>query len=347
MSTSSHSPACPSPIRSRAMPCLAAEAKQPVELDDFGMVGSGVAMQRLRLQVRHIGPHFRSVLVSGEPGTGKELVAKALHGMSRGAAGPFVICDAATLDYSIGEDDEVGAESQTSSDRIGWLMHAARQGTLFLDEIGEMSLEAQARLLRLLRRYEWAQEGSAVSQGIGTRIIASTNQDLRILASSGRFRVELYQKIGMVGIALPPLRERMEDVGELAMHFLARFAQAYGKRVSAVSDTAMERLKGHSWPGNVREMENLVQCGVLQSEGKVLEAHNLPSFEEIVVDVGSTVGADGVARLQDVVERHVLHVLKRCDGNKLRAAEMLGISRSTLYRMLDGCSTGGTAEGAR
>jgi DNA-binding NtrC family response regulator len=267
--------------------------------------------------------------------------------MSRGAAGPFVICDAATLESSIGEGDAVSADSQASSDRIGWLMHAARQGTLFLDEIGEMSLEVQARLLRLLRRYEWAQEGSTASQGIGTRIIASTNQDLRILVSSGRFRVELYQKIGMVGIALPPLRERTEDIDALAMHFLARFAQAYGKRVTAISDSAMERLKGHGWPGNIREMENFVQCGVLQSEGKVLEAHHLPSFEELVVEAGATAGADRVARLQDVVERHVLHVLKRCDGNKLRAAEMLGISRSTLYRMLHSCSTGGAVEAAR
>jgi DNA-binding NtrC family response regulator len=329
MATSRHSPACPLPIRS-----IVSHLSKETDTDDLGMVGASAAMQRLRLQVRRIGPHFRAVLVNGEPGTGKELAARALHGMSRGAEGPFVVCDAATLDTSTIEDNDVRA----SSDRIAWLMHTSRQGTLFLDGIGEMPLEIQARLLRVLRRYEWAQEGSA-GQGIGTRIIASTDQDLRILASTGRFRVELYQKIAMVGIALPPLRERMEDVEELAMHFLGRFARAYGKRVDTISDAVMERLRGHGWPGNVREMETVVRYGVLQSEGGVLEIQHLPLFEETALDAGST--ASGTARLQDVVERHVLHVLKSCDGNKLRAAEMLGISRSTLYRMLDGSGAGG------
>jgi DNA-binding NtrC family response regulator len=297
-------------------------------------------MQRLRLQVRRIGPHFRSVLVSGEPGTGKEFAARALHGMSRGAEGPFVVCDAATLEASVMEGDDTA-----SPDRISWLMHMAGEGTLFLDGIGEMPLEAQARLLRVLRRYEWAQEGAAPSQGIGTRIIASTDQDLRVQASTGRFRVELYQKIAMVGVAVPPLRERMEDVEELAMHFLGRFAREYGKKVATISDAAMERLTGHGWPGNVREMENLVRCGVLQSEDDVLDADHLPPFEEAALDVGSAVVE--TPRLQDVVERHVLQVLKSCDGNKLRAAEMLGISRSTLYRMLDGCSVAGGGDSVR
>src|ERR1700736_1899424 len=174
MSTSRYSPASPSPVSPLGPHDLAREAALRSDPDDLRMVGRGAAMQRLRLQVRRIGPHFRSVLVSGEPGTGKELAARALHGMSRGAEGPFVICDAATLEASVMEGDDTA-----SRDRISWLMHMAREGTLFLDGIGEMPLEAQARLLRALRRYEWAQEGAPSSQGIGTRIIASTDQDLR------------------------------------------------------------------------------------------------------------------------------------------------------------------------
>ena len=337
MSTSRYSPACSSPVRPPEPHCGITEAPRPSDLDDLGMVGEGAAMQRLRLQVRRIGPHFRAVLVSGEPGTGKELAARALHRMSRGAEGPFVVCDAATLESADG--DVTGDDSPSASDRISWLMHRARQGTLFLDGIGEMPLEAQAQLLRVLRRYEWAQEGLAAPQGIGTRIIASTNQDLRVLASTGRFRVELYQKIAMVGIALPPLRERVEDIEELAMHFLGRFARLYEKRADTISDDAMERLKGYSWPGNVREMENFVRCGVLESEGAVLD---LPPFAEAGADAGVAAGMGKTARLQDVIEQHVLQVLKSCAGNKLRAAELLGISRSTLYRMLDGSAAGGT-----
>src|SRR5258708_22542476 len=281
MSTSRYSPACSSPVRTSEPHCGITEAPRPSDLDDLGMVGEGAAMQRLRLQVRRIGPHFRAVLVGGEPGTGKELAARALHTMSRGAEGPFVVCDAATLESADGDD------SPAASDRISWLMHKARQGTLFLDGIGEMPLEAQAQLLRVLRRYEWAQEGVAAPQGIGTRIIASTNQDLRVLASTGRLLVRLYPKIAMVGITLPPLRERVEGIEELAMHFLGRFARLYEKRVDTISDDAIERLKGDSWPGNVREMEDFVRGGVLESEGAVLD---LPPFAETGADAGVAAG---------------------------------------------------------
>jgi DNA-binding NtrC family response regulator len=288
-------------------------------------------MKRLRLQVRRIGPHFRSVLVSGEAGTGKEWVARALHGMGRPAGGPFVVCHAAAI-----EDAPVEfGESMGRVDAITRLMKRAQRGTLFLDGVSEMPLEAQGRLLRVLRMRESAQSEREASQRTDLRIIAATEEDLRILVSRGRFRQDLYRRLATVVIALPPLRERMEDLPELARCFLRRFAQLYGRSVREISDEAMETMKMYRWPGNLRELEEVLRNGVLQCKGSVVESQHLPVFAE-VRGTGPSTTVDGESvRLQDVVEQHVLRVLKDCAGNKLRAAEVLGISRSTLYRMLD------------
>ena len=336
MSTSGYHAAFPSPASFREPQSGLGEFAPPADAKEFAMVGEGAAMQRLRLQVRRIGPHFRTVLMSGEAGSGKELAARALHGMSQGAGGPFVVCHAATLGDALAADEEM----EEPGDRIASLMKMAHRGTLFLHGIGEMPLEAQGRLLRVLRRHEWAQDGLAAPQKMDLRIIASTSQDLRVLVAAGRFRQELYHRIATLEIALPPLRERVEDIAELAICFLHRFARLYGKSVDRIAEDAMERLKLYRWPGNVRELENVVRNGVLLSEGAVLEAQELPGFAAADVDASSKVGVGGIARLQDVVEQHVLLVLKSCGGNKLRAAELLGISRSTLYRMLEACSQG-------
>jgi len=287
---------------------------------EWEMVGDSAAMKRLRLQVRRIGPHFRSVLVTGESGAGKEMAARALHRMSAGVGGVFVV--------------------SAAGNRIDSLVKMARGGTLFFDGIGEMPLATQDELVGILRRNEWAQEGLAAPQKMNTRIIASTNQDLRALATSGKFRQELYQRIAMVQIGVAPLRERMEDIPALATHFVKR---AQEKSVRTIAQGAMERLQLHSWPGNVRELEDVLREAVSTCEGSVLEAWQLPEFA-MALPVKPSMGSDcgeRPTRLQDVVEQHVLQVLKNCAGNKLRAAELLGISRSTLYRMLDACSAGG------
>jgi DNA-binding NtrC family response regulator len=266
-------------------------------------------MQRLRMQVKRLGPHFRTILVSGEAGTGKELVARALHESSEGADGPFVVCPAAAL------DDDVERQLEK-------LMKRARRGTLFLEAIEEMSLRAQDRLL-------WVMQ-----QKMYTRLIASCRQDLRIRAASGRFRGGLYHRLSMVEISIDRLRERTEDIPALATYFLDRSSRLYKKRVTTIAQDAMKQLTEYAWPGNVRELEDAVRRGVLESEGSVLDVKHLIS----IVDNGRPTVKSGTShpmRLQDVVERHVLHVLKICAGNKLRAADLLGISRSTLYRMLD------------
>jgi DNA-binding NtrC family response regulator len=309
-----------------------------MERSEFEIIGSSAVMKRLRLQVRRIGPHFRTVLVSGEAGTGKELVARKLHAMSLSASGPFVACHAKAL-----EDLLVECTADAgSADPLRRLMKRSQRGTLFLDGINEMPLEGQGRLVGALKKHELMQSRLEASQRKDLRLIASTCEDLRILASTGRFRQDLYQLLATVDIAVPPLRERMEDLPELAKCFLGRFALLYGKSVHGIADEAMGRMQRYCWPGNVRELESVLRNGVLRSEREVLESHHLPVFAESSEVVSTTANAAESVRLRDVVEKHVLRVLKDCGGNKLRAAEALGISRSTLYRMLD---AGASADG--
>jgi DNA-binding NtrC family response regulator len=281
----------------------------PCSKSEFEMVGGGSAMTRLRMQVQRIGPHFRTMLVSGETGTGKELAARNLHWLSPSAGGPFVMCAAAA--------------------QVDRAVKMAHGGTVFFDAIGEMPPGEQVELLRVLRRQE---SGLAATQRMDLRIVASTREDLKVLAFAGRFQQELYQRLAMVEIALPPLRERREDIPGLAMHLLGRLGLQGGGRAKAISQDAMKVLEEYGWPGNVAELESVLRGAVLRCEGTVVEARHLPVLAEESADGASMAGT---ARLQDVVEQHVLRVLKSCAGNKLRAAEVLGISRSTLYRMLD------------
>jgi DNA-binding NtrC family response regulator len=327
MSTSGYHVATPSRPSFRKTPHSLEDTDTSIGASEFEMVGSSAAMHRLRLQVRRIGPHFRTMLVSGEAGSGKELTARALHTMSQGADGPFVVCDAPSL-------------GDAKNDQVAGAIKMAHRGTLFVDGISELSTEAQSQLLRVLRRHEWAQEGLASPHKTNLRIIASSSQDLRALVSAGRFQQDIYHRVATLTIALPPLRERIEDVPELAAYFLRRYAHAYSKPVSRIAEEVMNQLTLFRWPGNVRELENVVHHAVLLSEGAVLEAHELPPFAEPGVSALSN--ASGAVRLQDIVEQHVTQVLKSCAGNKLRTAETLGISRSTLYRMLDACAQDNT-----
>jgi DNA-binding NtrC family response regulator len=302
---------------------------------ESGIVGNSMAMKRVRQQVRRIGPHFRTVLVSGEPGTGKELVARALHRMSPAADGPFVVCHASAIEEAVAEC-EAGVNIADNATR---LMKSAVRRTLFLDRITDMPLAAQGRLLQVLTKHEMTQS-RANGQRMELRIIGSTDEDVKILVSTGRFSQQLYQRLATVDITLPPLRERMEDLPELARYFLERFAQLYRRSLREIADEAMERMQKYLWPGNVGELESVLRNGVLRSEGEVLGAHHLPLIAEASQPEQSMASVGKSVRLQDVVEQHVLGVLKNCGGNKLRASEMLGISRSTLYRMLDaGVST--------
>ncbi len=268
-------------------------------------------MRRLRLQIRRLGPHFRTVLVRGEAGTGKELAARALHQNSPGNEGPFVVCQA-------------GALAEWADSEIHEHIKRAESGTLFLDSIEDMPLRSQSRLAK------------ALEQKACTQMIASSSQDLRILAAAGRFRPDLYHRVAMVEIVLEPLRDRVEDIADLTTHFVTRFAKLHRKRVDTLAEGTMERLREHNWPGNVRELENVLWNAVTHCEDSALEADHLTSMGATKGGAAAAIGTCRSMRLEEVVEQHVLQVLEICAGNKLRAAELLGISRSTLYRMLDG-----------
>jgi DNA-binding NtrC family response regulator len=289
---------------------IAPPPKPRGETEQIEIVGSSAAMRRLRMQVRRIGPYFRSVVVSGEAGTGKELVARALHAM--GSGGEFVVC---------------GVED---AEDILAVCEKKFRGTLFFDGINHMRRETQDQLLRVLKNDERMQ-GYLESH---LRVIASTQEDLKTLASAAQFRQELYQRLATLEICVPPLRDRTEDIPELVSFFLERFSTIHNGGAGEIADEVLESLHVYRWPGNVRELEHVLQDGLLRSGGARLELHHLPEFGERS-NLPSVEAASKGVRLQDVVEQHVFQVLKDCGGNKLRAAEMLGISRSTLYRMLD------------
>jgi DNA-binding NtrC family response regulator len=283
----------------------------------FTLVGDGATMRRLRLQVERMGPHFRTVLIRGEIGTGKELVARALHASSGVAGERFVVCHASLL------NEEATAECR---DFIGGRGRLTDMGTLYVDNAEELSASAQQRLLGALDQK-------------GARVIVSTTRDLRRMVAGGRFRPDLYHRLAMVEVVVEPLRNRTEDIPALAMHFVKRFCVQYDRRIDGFADGAMAKLQSHTWPGNVREFENALRNGVLQCEGPVLASEDLLSLSQFAESNGENAQQPEMpARLQDVVEQHVLRVLRECSGNKVRAAEVLGISRSTLYRTLEGCS---------
>jgi DNA-binding NtrC family response regulator len=315
--------------------CLGARASETalkplVEHNEPELVGRNTAMKKLRMQVQRIAPHFRSVLVRGERGTGKKLVARTLHS-ARGMAGePFLLRDAGVIEGCLRAEDPVGR-----------FFEGVEKATLFLDGVDGLSLPAQDWLLRTLGWEDSAQSLKRNVPEIEMRVIASTTDDLRTLAAAGRFRQELYQRLSTIEIAVPPLRKRMEDLTELAKYFLDRFGRLNGRNVHEIAPEALLRLQEHHWPENVRELSSVIRDAVLRSDGVLLREDDLtvltrPSDEQ--PNGGASV------RLQDVVERHVFDVLKGCGGNKLRAAEMLGISRSTLYRLLE---TGSSAAALR
>jgi len=280
------------------------------------LTGDSEAMRRLRSQLQRIAPYFRMALITGEAGTGKESVARALHARSTGADGPFLVCRA-----------EAFAECLTTASRSAALLQATHRGTLFLEDLGDISPTQQGRLLHHLQ-----QQVALRSQRSDLRIIGASNRELRTLAATGQFREELYRRIAAVEIVLTPLRNRPEDIHTLVEYLLQRTPGA-----STMSPEARARLEHYHWPGNIRELRDTLQQATVLAEGGPLEEEHLPSLTSCD---GTPERSPRLERLQDVVQRHVLEVLTRCSGNKLRASEALGISRSTLYRMLDACAAG-------
>jgi DNA-binding NtrC family response regulator len=301
-----------------------------------GIVGRSPLMLEVFAKLRRIAPHFRTVLVTGPTGTGKELVARALHRLSPVGSGPFAVCNCSAIVETLVESELFGhvrgAFTGASQDKIG-VFEYGNHGTVFLDEIGEFSLTSQSKLLRVLQSQEIQRIGSPVPRAIDIRVIAATNRDLRSMVREGKFREDLYYRLAMVEIPLPRLTDRREDLPLLERHFLERFAAEYKKPVAGITRRAQTRMAIYSWPGNIRELENVIGNACMMVDGTVIDIRDLP--EPVRGQSGNVAGQDEIMMsLQELQKRHVLRVLEHVGGNKSQAAEMLGISRATIYQLL-------------
>ena len=302
-----------------------------------GMVGRSPQMLEIFARIRRVAPHYRIALLTGDTGTGKELVAQALHTLSPVGSRRFAVCNCSAIVETLIESELFGhvkgAFTGATQDRAG-LFEYATGGTVFLDEISDMPLATQSRLLRVVQNQEVQRVGSPEVRKVDVRVIAATNRDLRALVNEGQFRQDLYYRLSMVEVRLPRLAERKEDLPLLERHLVGRFARAYGRRIGGISRRAQALLAAHGWPGNVRELENVLGHACMMAESEFIDVRDLPEY----LHMASTVpGPDSDAELiplSEVERRYTHHVLQRTDGNKLQAAQILGISRATLYRIL-------------
>jgi two-component system response regulator PilR (NtrC family) len=314
----------------------------------FGeIIGTSDAMQAVYSMVRRIQDSQISCLVRGESGTGKELVARAIHEGSPRASGPFVAVNCGAIPEGLIESElfghRRGAFTGALRDRVGYFA-AANQGTLFLDEIGEMPLSAQVKLLRVLQERKVTQVGDTQAQDIDVRIIAATNRDLEEEIQAGRFREDLYYRLNVVPIELPPLRERRGDIALLAEHFVRHYAGVHSKPVRGFADEVIEVLRGYTWPGNVRELQNAMEGAVAMEQGPQITLSSLPrrlrsepalaSKAELGAVLVGEEGVDLDSILAQVESQYLQAALDTAQGNKTRAAALLGMSfRSFRYRL--------------
>ena len=300
-----------------------------------GIVSRSPLMLDVFAKIRRVAPHFRTVLVSGATGTGKELVAHALQRLSP-SRGKFVACNCSALVESLVESELFGyvkgAFTGAIQDRAG-LFENADGGIIFLDEIGDLSLSAQAKMLRVLQDHCVRRVGSSVSRSIDVRVVAATNRDLRKMVHDGQFREDLYYRLAVVEIALPALAKRREDLPLLQRYFVERFAAQYKKPISGLTRRAQGLIATYPWPGNIRELENVLGNACMMVDGKFIDTNDLPERLRTPFTGDSVIDED-LLSLDEVQRRHVMRVLDRVGGNKARAAEILGLGRATIYQIL-------------
>jgi DNA-binding NtrC family response regulator len=310
--------------------------------DPTELLGESERLKRVLSVVSEWAASDSTILITGETGVGKDLLARMIKRLSPRQGQAFVVCNCATIPDSLFESELFGhmkgAFSGALRTRKG-LAQEADGGTLFLDEVGELPLEIQPQLLRFLETGEIRPIGQNRSIRMDTRVIAATNRDLRAMIKEGRFREDLYYRLNVLPIELPPLRERLEDLSVLGGHFLQRFARRFGRPVEGISKKAMLVLKSYEWPGNVRELENVMERAVMLCRGTELRPEHLfmPGSGDLeerskLPNTGQGVG-DSIS-IHELERLHILAVLKGLNGNQKRASGVLGISKSTLWRKL-------------
>ena len=308
-------------------------------MDSFqfeGMIGRSPVMLEVFAKIRRVAPHFQTLLITGQTGTGKELAARALHRIRDSGSGPFAVCNCAAVVETLFESELFGyvkgAFTGATEDKIG-LFEYAKNGTVFLDEIGEMPLPAQAKLLRVIQYQEVHRVGSPIPRKVDIRVIAATNRDLRTLVREGKFREDLFYRLGLIEIHLPRLADRKEDLQLLERALVDKYSQQYGKTIEGITRRAQTCLSAYTWPGNIRELENVLSSAVMLTEKKIIDIDDLPkallSGESV-----AAVGEDTLLTFEELQARHLHRVLEHVEGDKTRAAQILGISRSTLYHFL-------------
>ncbi|MBW1672270.1 MAG: sigma 54-interacting transcriptional regulator [Deltaproteobacteria bacterium] len=305
----------------------------------FDIVSKSKEMHRLFVILEQVAQSDSTVLLQGESGTGKELFAKAIHSLSARSNGPLVIVNLGALPDTLVESElfghKAGAFTDARADRIGRIA-AAEKGTLFLDEIGDLSSHLQVRLLRVLQEKTYEPLGSNKTVHADIRIVAATNKDLTELIKRGHFREDLYYRINVVKLTLPPLRERREDILLLVDHFLERFNRLSGKEIAGVSQEALSILMAYDFPGNVRELENIVEHGTVLCQGGLIEDQHLPDYLQPAHSFKETGNHKSVSSKRikwvDMERGFILQVLRENNWNRKAAAKELGIGRQTLWR---------------
>ncbi len=314
------------------------------------MVGSSPKMIELYKEIARVAPTRSTVLILGESGTGKELVARAIHENSPRSSGPFVAVNCGALTETLLEAELFGhmkgSFTGAAGDRRG-LWEEAEGGTLFLDEIGETSHQMQVKLLRALQEGEIRRVGSNQTRRVDARIIAATNRDLEREVEDGNFREDLFYRLSVVTLRVPPLRDRTDDIPLLAERFLQKAREIVGRKSLRFTTSAINAMLAYDWKGNVRELESAIEYAALRARGDRIAAEDLP-VKVISHDADSGGSRDhhgklfeGLPSLDELEKRYLIHVLEKVKGNRSKAATVMGIDRRTLYRMMDRFEIGG------